>query len=316
MVRCSRCAREKDMADETVSRSKSSLYESTTRKIIAMIEAGADTYKAPWHVPAGKAVHPINAATHAEYRGINILTLWMDAIGRGYPSSQWASYRQWQQMGAQVRQGERGCAIVFYKRVETSASEEEDHDQEGRLRFVARRSWVFNATQVDGYEPAPEEKRPDLCERIGEVEAFVSALNAQISHGFPMACYRRTNDSIEMPNRNWFAGTPTSSSTESYYSVLLHELTHWSGAPHRLNRVFGKRFGDQAYAMEELVAELGAAFLCAAFGISTEPRPDHAAYVASWLEVLDKDPKAIFTAASKAQEAFEHLAYLATKVDL
>jgi antirestriction protein ArdC len=233
---------------------------------------------------------------------------------RGYPASLWASYKQWQQLGAQVRKGEHGAMVVFYKRVETESSEPEDHDKDPQLRFFARRSWVFNVAQVDGWEdtvpPSPSGAHP-----IGEVEAFVQAVNATVCHGYATARYRPRADLIEMPNREWFPGSELGSAEEAYYSVLLHELTHWSGAPHRLNRTFGKRYGDDAYAFEELVAELGAAFMCAAFGISTEPRPDHAGYVSSWLRVLKNDVRAIFTAASKAQEAFEHLAYLATRND-
>jgi antirestriction protein ArdC len=287
------------------------VYETVTQKIVAMIEAGAGTYKAPWHVP-GAAQLPSNAATHAEYRGINVLSLWIDSQMRAYPTPTWASYRQWQSLGAQVRQGERGSMVVFYKRIETEPFEEEDHDAASKLKFVIRASHVFNAAQVDGYEPCEPERLPAF-QRIGEVEAFVAAVKATIHHGFSTARYCLDTDTIEMPDRTWFVASGTSSAAESYYAVLLHELTHWVGAPKRLNRTFGKRFGDQAYAFEELVAELGAAFMSAAFGIQTEPRPDHAAYVASWLDVLGRDPKAIFTAASKAQEAFEHLAYLAMR---
>lgn len=293
---------------------KASLYQTVTAKIVAMIEAGDNIYKAPWHVPQGQSALPANAATHAEYRGVNVLSLWIDAQLKGYPSAMWASYRQWQQLGGQVRKGERGSLVVFYKRVETEPSEPEDHDNSIGLRFVAKRSWVFNAAQVDGCE-IPQAPSTTAFQRLGEVEALVTAVNATIHHGYAMARYRHGTDAIEMPNPEWFVETEAGSAQEGYYAVLLHELTHWTGAPHRLNRTFGKRYGDEAYAFEELVAELGAAFMCAVFGISTEPRADHAGYVASWLKVLQRDPRAIFTAASKAQEAFEHLAHLATKND-
>ena len=300
------------MRHDVLSEPKQSIYDSVTAKIIAMIEEGSGTYKAPWHVPAGMAIQPMNAATRAEYRGINILNLWVSAIVAGYPTPIWASYRQWQSIGAQVRKGEKGSLVVFYKRLETSAQEDDDPDQSKGLRFVAKASWAFNAAQVEGFTPEIAET-PPAFERIAEAEALVSATGADIRHGFAQACYRRSIDAIEMPDRSWFTGTQTSSPSEAYYAVLLHELTHWTGASHRLARVFGKRFGDEAYAMEELVAELGSAFLCAAFGISTEPRPDHATYVRSWLQVLKRDNRAIFTAARYAQEAFEHLAYLATR---
>jgi len=300
------------MSSAAHSRDKTNLYDIVTAKIVAMVEEGIGTYKAPWHVPQGLSALPVNAATHAEYRGINVLSLWIGAQEHGYPTPLWASYKQWQAIGGQVRKGERGSAVVFYKRVETEPNEAEDHDKDVRLSFFAKRSWVFNAAQVDGSN-LPALPQTSSVQRIGEAEAFIRAVNATVHHGFAMARYRHSTDTIEMPNLEWFLETEDGRAEEGYYAVLLHELTHWTGATHRLNRSFGKRYGDDAYAFEELVAELGAAFLCAAFGISTEPRQDHAGYVASWLKVLRGDSKAIFTAASKAQEAFEHLAYLATR---
>jgi antirestriction protein ArdC len=145
------------------------------------------------------------------------------------------------------------------------------------------------------------------------LEAFVKATGVRIQEGVPEACYRRGLDFIQMPQSVWFIGSKTSTPTQAYYATLLHELTHWTGAPHRLDREFGKRFGDHAYAFEELVAELGAAFLCSAFRIANAPRPDHASYLAGWLSVLKDDPRAIFTASSKAQEAIEYLGSIATR---
>jgi antirestriction protein ArdC len=237
----------------------------------------------------------------------------MAARGRGYASNLWASYRQWRELGAQVRRGERGSLVVFYKRTETAPTEPDDPDRSRRLRVFAKASWVFNLAQVDGYQPPAVPPLTPL-EGCHEVEAFVEALCPMIQHGFARACYRRDTDTIEMPERHWFLEEADRPPLEGYYAVLLHELTHWSGAHHRLNRQFGQRFGDEAYAMEELVAELGAAFLCAAVGLSTEPRPDHAAYVASWLKVLGRDPRALFFVAGKAQEAAEFMTYLATGV--
>jgi antirestriction protein ArdC len=287
--------------------SKPTLYQSVTEKIVAAVEAGTGEAKRPWHAP-GLAL-PLNAATLAQYRGVNVLALWIEAMERGYPSNHWASYKQWQSLGAQVRKGERGTLIVFYKRLEEETVEEGD-DTSNRLRYIAKASHVFNARQVDGFVP-PVPEHPDRFLAHQEAEAFIAAVGARIEHGFREARYRHDLDSIEMPMRSWFVGSATSSPLDAYYAVLLHELTHWTGPSHRLGRDMGQRFGDEAYAMEELVAELGAAFACAALGIASEPRPDHAAYVSSWLDVLKRDPRAIFTAASKAQEAFEHLAYLA-----
>ena len=168
---------------------------------------------------------------------------------------------------------------------------------------------MFNAEQVEGWQ-RPEIKIPSRVQVLSEVQAFVAATKADVRHGGEVACYRRSDDSIAMPDPERFLGTPTRSPTEAYFGVLCHELTHWTGAKHRLDRQFGERFGDAAYAMEELVAELGAAFLCADLRITNEPRADHAAYIQSWLEVLKNDRKAIFTAASRASQAAEYLSKL------
>ncbi|HTQ12529.1 MAG TPA: zincin-like metallopeptidase domain-containing protein [Rhizomicrobium sp.] len=281
----------------------STLYQSITEEIVEAIKQGAGTFQMPWHTSPPM---PVNAATDAPYRGINVVSLWIGALKRGYASGYWASYRQWQKLGSQVRKGERGTLIVFYKGLPQPEGEPET---EGR-RFVLKSSHVFNAAQVEGWTP------PDLPAEPGfdphaQAEAFVSATGARVRHGFHHARYRADLDDIEMPSRAWFTGSSTSTSLETYYATLLHELTHWSGASHRLAREFGKRFGDQAYAMEELVAELGAAFLCAHLGITNRPRPDHAAYLASWLQILEADTRAVFLAASQAQQAVEYLGALA-----
>jgi antirestriction protein ArdC len=208
-------------------------------------------------------------------------------------------------LGAQVRKGERGTVIVFYKRLE-----EADDTKDEVARIVFATTHVFNAAQVDGWEtdaPVPEPR----FQPHEQIEAFVRAIGARVETGYGGAKYRRDLDYIEMPPQAWFSGTSSSSPLQSYYAVLLHELTHWSGAPHRLNREFGERFGDEAYAMEELVAELGAAFMCSAFGIANDPRPDHAQYLQSWIKVLRSDLRAIFTAAGRAQEATQFLVDLA-----
>ena len=288
--------------------SKPTLYETITAKIVAAVEAGAPISQRPWLAP--NLEPPVNASTSAYYRGVNVLALWVEAIERGYTASHWASYKQWQGIGAQVRKGERGALIVFYKRLEEAVPEGKKADT--NLRFVARASYVFNAQQVDGYQ-APLLDQREHFQVHRETEAFIAAVGARVDHGFATARYRLDLDIIEMPSRSWFVGTDTSSPLEAYYGVLLHELTHWTGPAHRLGRDLSGRFGTDAYAMEELVAELGAAFACSALGIVPEPRPDHAAYVSNWLDVLKRDPKAIFTAASKAQEAFEHLSFLATR---
>lgn len=290
------------------SKGRPSVYQTITQKIVEVIEASAGEFVMPWHRLGPGVGRPINAATGKPYRGVNVVALWAESLTSGYGSGRWATFQQWRQLGAQVRRGEHGATIVVYK--PAGAKQEEDEEEAGAGgRLLARAFRVFNADQVDGWsEPAPTAR--DQVEVLGRVEAFIARTCAWIRHGGNIACYDRHTDEIRMPDRSRFVGSPTSSPTDAYYSTLLHELTHWSGASHRLDREFGKRFGDQAYAMEELVAELGAAFLCAELSITNEPRPDHAAYLAGWLTVLDRDPRAIFTAAKQAQDAAEYLAQL------
>lgn len=278
------------------------LYRTVTDKIVAAIEAGAGRFVMPWHVGAATG-RPTNALTGHGYRGVNVLALWAEAVMSGYGTGWWASYRQWERLGAQVRRGQRGSVIVFYNHLNTAPTEELD---DSRYRLVARAFRVFNLDQVDGWQPSGSAPVA-MVELLTEVEAFVAATKAVVVHGGSRACYRRDYDRIELPSRDLFRGSPTSSASEAYYGTLLHELTHWSGASHRLDRTFGARFGDNDYAVEELVAELGAAFLCADLGIANEPRPDHAAYVASWLEVLQDDRRAVFTAAARANDAAAYL---------
>ena len=214
------------------------------------------------------------------------------------------------QAGAQVRKGEKAAFVVFYKELEVAA-DPETGDAGTATRLFARATPVFAAEQVNGFMPATIDTPPiTVITPIEQAEAFVAATGATIHHGGGRAYYRPSTDSIHLPPREAFIGTPTSTPAESYFSTLCHELCHWTSRENRCNRQLGKRFGDQAYAMEELVAELGAAFLCADLQITGEPRADHAQYLASWLAVLKADKKAIFTAASKASEAAAFLAAL------
>ncbi len=283
------------------------VYAAITDKIMLAMEVGTTAFVMPWHRSGAGIARPTNAATGYVYRGGNVIALWAAATVARYDSGHWASYRQWQQTGAQVRQGERASIILFYKEAKPASDGEDD---EPPRRFFGRAYHVFNAAQVDGWEPpAPPER--NLVQSLEQVEAFVHATQADIRSGGDVARYKPGTDLIEMPDSERFHGSPTSSPTEAYYATLFHELIHWSGAAHRLARIFGDRFGDQTYAMEELVAELGAAFLCADLGIANDPRPDMAAYISSWLKVLNHDKKAIFTAARSAHRAVEYLARLA-----
>ena len=165
---------------------------------------------------------------------------------------------------------------------------------------------MFNASQVEGYA-MPEVPDGESFDPIPQADSFVAGTGASVRIHGDSAHYTPSTDTITMPDRGRFFTTASGSAAQNWYATLLHELVHWSGADHRLARTFGKRFGDDAYAMEELVAELGSAFLCGDLGLSASPRPDHASYLASWLKVLKADNRAIFTAASAAAKAADYL---------
>lgn len=284
------------------------VHQQVTDSIVAAIEAGAGDWQMPWHRSGEGLNRPVNIESQNPYRGINILNLWIAAQCRGFGYGVWGTYRQWQNRSCQVRKGEKGSLVVFYKTLEFEAEDPETGETETEERLMARASTVFNADQVDGYEPEPLPEPANPAQTIAQAEAFVKASGADIRLGGQRAYYNPCGDFIKVPERERFLGTETSTPTEAYYGVLLHELTHWTGHERRCARQFGKRFGDDAYAMEELVAELGAAFLSADLGITQAPRADHAAYLEHWLRVLKADKKAIFTAASQASRAAEFLA--------
>jgi antirestriction protein ArdC len=283
------------------------IYQTITDKIVAAVEASPGDPVMPWQRGGFKAVLPRNAVTGNDYRGINILSLWVTALERGYEAGLFATYKQWASIGAQVRKGERAAPIVFYRELEIARDNDGD-SEEGETDTVrmARGYWVFAAEQVDGFT-APNALRPDPIARIAAADAYVGATNARVIVGGSTACYRPATDTIHMPDEARFFDGDGRSRSEAYYSVLGHELVHWSGADARLKRTLSTRFGDDAYAMEECCAEIGAAFLCARFGIAQEPHPDHARYVHHWLKVMKADARAVFAAAARAQEAVTYL---------
>lgn len=277
-----------------------SAYEQITAKILAAIETGAATgngYRMPWHSAGGR---PINVVSGRAYRGINTLVLWSEAQERGYSSALWGTLKQWNEKGARVRKGEKSSLIVFWKDLPAKADEEAE---DGR-RFVLKTSRAFNLAQVDGCDGPAGEGSPmgphaPHTHTAAEELAYAARVDFRLEGS--RAFYHGLLDYVQIPEPADFH------TVEGFQSVLLHECVHWTGHKSRLSREFGKRFGDQAYAFEELVAELGAAFLCADLGVSNEPRPDHAEYVANWLRVLRNDPRAIFTASSAAARASDFL---------
>lgn len=279
-----------------MSKERFDIHQHITDSIIAAIERGAGEWQMPWHRGSGHRP-PANAASGNSYRGVNVLALWVEAQVHGYSSHLWGTYRQWAALNAIVRKGQKASYVVFYKQIDTDVGEDTETEPK-RLSF-ARATPVFNADQVDNITLAISERFEDMP----SVESFVAATGAKIVHGGRRAYFHPASDDIHMPERASFTGSATSTARNAYYSTLLHELTHWTAPSHRCGRDLSGRFGSEAYAMEELVAELGSAFLCAELAIAVEPRADHAQYLTHWLKVLKADKRAIFTAASKASEA-------------
>jgi antirestriction protein ArdC len=284
---------------------KFDVHQEITNRIVAAIETAGE-FRLPWiKAKGGSMKRPVNIASAKPYNGVNIVSLWVAGLAADYPSHLWGTYRQWQERGCQVRKGEKSSLIVFYKKLEFEQTNDATGETEAAERLMARASFVFNAAQVDGFQletdtPIPGEATFDPIERA---ERFAVATGAKIEEGGDMACYIPSLDMIRLPERRRFTGTPTTMPVEGFYSTLCHELVHWSGAKQRLDRDLSARFGSESYAIEELIAELGAAFLCGDLGINPEPRADHAQYISNWLKVLKDDKRAVFTAASKASEA-------------
>ena len=287
--------------NENTATEKPDVYARVTSQIVNAIEQGVGNWRMPWHTSGRFASSPINATSRKAYRGINTVCLWAAAESKGYDSGEWATYAQWQERGAQVRKGEKATTVVFWKFANNASETEDGETPASGSRLLFTRGYaVFNASQVDGYTPKAE-PAVSMPERIERAETWFQSIGATVSNGGNRAYYAPGTDHIQMPPFAAFA------ENVSYYSTLAHEHTHWTARAERCDRQLGKRFGDSAYAAEELIAELGAAFVCAHLGLSTEPREDHAQYIQSWLKVLRADKRAIFTAASKAQQAADYL---------
>ncbi len=280
------------------------LYHRVTDAIIAQLDQGVRPWTQPWSAGwSGPVSRPLRHGGEP-YRGINVLLLWSEAMARGFASPTWMTFRQALALGAHVRRGERGAMVVYANRIQRTETGEAGEDVERSIPFLKAYT-VFNLEQI---ESLPERFSPAAVDELGPehrivtADAFFRRTDADIRHGGDRAFYSRSTDHVQMPPFECFEDA------HAYYATLAHECTHWTRHPSRLNRDFGRRrWGDEAYAQEELVAELGAAFLCADLGLALIPREDHAAYIDGWLKVLKRDRQAIFTAAAHAQRACEFL---------
>lgn len=280
---------------------QSDVYDKITATIVEAIEAGCGKFELPWHT---FGVLPSNAGNHRRYRGINVLALWAAASRQRYQTHLWATYQQWQELGAQVRKGEKSTSVVFWKfygeNEEIDDSACDDNPEHSLRRCFARAYCVFNADQVDGFTTPDLPQLPDV-ERIQRAEDFFRNTGITIIEKGGRASYDSQADEIHMPPFALFK------KTDYFYSTLAHETIHATGHAGRCKRQLGNRFGSEMYAGEELVAELGSAFLSAELKLATEPQTDNAPYIENWLRVLKNDNRAVFTAASKAQQAMDWL---------
>lgn len=281
------------------------IYQEITTRIVSQLEQGVRPWQRPWsasHMDS-RVVLP-RRHNGIPYRGVNILSLWMEAITKGFTAPVWMTFKQAIDLGGGVRKGEKGSLTVYADRITRTEKDAATGEESTSAIPFLKGYTVFNVEQIDGlpahYYPQPD-PMPELAPRITHAEAFFAATGATIRHGGNRAYFARLTDHIQMPPFEAFRDP------QSYYATLAHESTHWSGHETRLARTFGKRFGDNTYAFEELIAELGAAFLCASLRLTPEVREDHASYLDHWLAVLKSDKRAIFTAAAEAQRAADFL---------
>jgi len=283
---------------------KKDIYQSVTNNIIEALErVSLEDYKATFANLTAQQL-PVNPMTENRYHGINTLILWLEQQVHSFSCNEWGTFKQWKDKGANVKKGEKSSMIVFYKRVEKKEDKGDDPEFYNMLKSYS----VFNADQVENYEPTKAEIQGTLgtVERIDQIEQFVVATGADIQKDKNIACYCPSSDHIEMPSENLFFENEQSA-TENYYAVLLHELTHWTGGKQRLDREQAGKTNKESYAFEELIAELGSAFLCSQFEIKQQGRDDHARYIKSWLQALKNDKKFIFKASAQAQKAIDYL---------
>jgi antirestriction protein ArdC len=284
-------------------RAEASLYDEVTTNIIDQLEAGRLPWVQPWGGAGSAALSlPRNGITGRRYSGVNILLLWGAVIEHGYPSQGWLTFKQALAAGGCVRKGERGTTVVYADRFTPKAEQERaarDGDEPGKVAFL-KRFTVFNLAQCEGLgrvdpEPAPLPER----QAVPQAEALIAATSADFRVGGPRAFYDPLFDYVQVPPQPAFADQI------NYYRTAFHELSHWTGHPSRLDRDQSGHRGGKAYAREELVAEMGAAFVCASLGIT--PTVRHADYIGAWLEVLREDNRAIFRTASQASKAADLL---------
>lgn len=279
------------------------MYKEVTDKVISAMETCVESdFQKPW-ITARNNSFPTNGITNNPYKGGNVINLWITEMIRGYADSTWATFKQWKEIGGQVRKGEKGTHCIFYSKVAAK-------DDPERVFNMAKSFVVFNIDQVDGaHSLTPEPITPKPFEQTQAAEDLILNSGAVIEKiPVDQACYIPGRDLIQMPSRDAFVPTNNRTREEGYYCVLFHEMGHWTGHKSRLDRL-GDRTSvtDKERAMEELVAELSSIFTATRIGMSHVDCGATAAYVKSWLTLLKSDPKAIFKAAASAQKATDFI---------
>lgn len=289
------------MRSKSLNPEKLSPAERATESIQAALSRGVRPWCKPWREDI--SVQPLTLPRRANglfYRGVNIVALWAAAAEYGYASPYWFTFKQALALGGQVRKGERGAFVVFFR--ELPSKEFATEDEPATVRRILRGYVVFNRAQIDGLTDPTYDPVSIAASSPDEYSARFAKVPACIRFGGHRAFYSPTSDHVQLPPKSAFIDTT------QFYATLAHELGHWTQHPTRLDRDFGqKRFGDHGYALEELVAELCAAFVGAVIGLPGEHIEDHAAYIGDWLKVLHEQPRAFITAAAKAQIAADYL---------
>ena len=287
---------------------RTNLYDEVTARIIGELEAGRFPWVQPWGRPDGDGSAigpglPRNALTARRYSGVNVLILWGAVIEHGWPSQSWLTFRQAQEAGGCVRKGEHGVTVVYADRFTPEAEKARARNEGGEARAIPflKRFTVFNVAQCEGLRPSLAPEPAPLPERqiVPVAEQVIAASGIDFRIGGNRAFYVPAHDYVQVPPQ------PAFFEQINYYRTCLHELCHGSGHKSRLNWNLANSFGSKDYAREELIAEMGSAFLCAALGIV--PTVRHADYLGSWLDVLREDNRAIFRAASAASKAADWL---------
>lgn len=276
-------------------------YQIITDAVLELMEKHGKDWTKPWQAQA--SLGHCNVQSGKPYNGTNIFLLAVSAMKQGFVSNEWGTFKQWQNKKAKVKKGQKGTKIIFFDKIKI-----EDKDtQEEKLIPMLKGFTVFNADQVEGYESKPVQPITETKARHDRSEALISATGADIRFGGDRAFYVPSEDFVQMPILEDFKGTDTSSDVEAYYSTMFHELTHWTGAKGRMDRKMIGKFGSNAYAFEELIAELGAVFVTCQIGINIVPRADHAKYLNGWLEVIKNDKRAMVKAFAQSQKASDFI---------